>query len=234
MPRRRRYPPTRWRALKVGPKVYWWRLVSPYWGRTVRPSPLGIVPASVCVVGLAAQLLAELRSRHSPQLSPAHPAVVPLWPLGSRDDPRCHGLSAATDGCPAPRGAAGPEGTTLAHADGGTPRRERERSRGSVGIVPCTVPKLLYNVLVAEVASGWDALLKDVGRPVRAEIRAESDPLVEAQTKTQHLVAVLYTQQGELRLRMQEMEKDFENPRNRGLRARNEVMETRAPPSQAD
>lgn len=79
---------------------------------------------------------------------------------------------------------------------------------------------VLYKKLVAKVASGWDALPDDVGRIVRAKLLAEVDTLVEAHAQTQHQVAELYTQQDELRERMQEKEMELENQRNRGLKAR--------------
>lgn len=67
---------------------------------------------------------------------------------------------------------------------------------------------------------GREALLDDIGRLVRAEIRAEFDPLFDVQEKTQHQVAELYTQQDELWVKMAYME--LEAQRNTGLIARRE------------
>lgn len=78
---------------------------------------------------------------------------------------------------------------------------------------------------VAEVGAGRDALLDDVGRLIRAAVRAEVEPLIEAQAKKQHQVAELYTQHDELRIRMQDLEKELEQQRNWGINARNETLE---------
>lgn len=80
---------------------------------------------------------------------------------------------------------------------------------------------LLYKKLLAVVVSRRGALLDDVDRLVHAEILAEIDALAEAQAKMQQHVAYLYTQQDELRMRMQEMGKEFEAQSNMGLKARN-------------
>lgn len=93
---------------------------------------------------------------------------------------------------------------------------------------------LLYETLVVEVASGRDALLDDIGRLVCAEICADVDPLAEAQAKTHHQVAEPFAQQGELRVRMQEMQNELETQRNTDLKARSEALETRASSSQAE
>lgn len=58
--------------------------------------------------------------------------------------------------------------------------------------------------------------------------------MVEAQAKTPHQVAELYTQHDELQVRRQDVEKELDNQRNRSLKARSEVMERRESLSQAE
>lgn len=87
---------------------------------------------------------------------------------------------------------------------------------------------LLYKKLVAEMSADRELLLDDVGRLVKAEICAGVRPLVEAQAKTHHQVADLYNQQDELRVKMQDIEKEMEAQRVRASHERNEIVETRA------
>lgn len=93
---------------------------------------------------------------------------------------------------------------------------------------------VLNKKLVDEVSASREALLDAVDQLVRAEIPHETQSLVEAQAKTQHQVAELHTQQDELRVRLDEVEKELEAEQQRNLRARNEVQETRESLSQAE
>lgn len=89
---------------------------------------------------------------------------------------------------------------------------------------------LLCKNVVAEVSASQEALLDHVGQLVRAKFGS----IVDAHAKTQHQVAELHTQQHDLRVPMVEMEKELNAQRHRGLRAHNEVLNTRASMLQAE
>lgn len=84
---------------------------------------------------------------------------------------------------------------------------------------------------VREVPSGRGALLDDVGRLLRAEIRVEVDPSVEA---SQDVRRSMLSRTSTSRMWVRGMEKVLESQRHRGIEARSKVMQTRASSSQAE